>query len=66
MSRNKWNTHVYAAYCTLHLMYCMLCLESHAYTFALDPVGPEPKELPETAPAEETNPEQKQGKPRFI
>jgi hypothetical protein len=47
-------------------MYCMLCLESHAYTFALDPVGPEPKELPETAPAEETNPEQKQGKPRFI
>jgi hypothetical protein len=47
-------------------MYCMLCLESHAYTFVLDPVGPEPKELPETTPAEETNPEQKQGKPRFI
>jgi hypothetical protein len=47
-------------------MHCMLCLLSHTYTFALDPTKPKPEELPEPAPAEETNPEQEQGKFRCI
>jgi hypothetical protein len=51
-------------------MHCMLCLESHACTFALDPTEPEPEKLPELepAPAKETNleQEQEQGKPWFI
>jgi hypothetical protein len=47
-------------------MHYMLCLVSHTCTFALDPVEPEPEELPEPAPAEETNLEQEQGKPQCI
>jgi hypothetical protein len=35
----------------LHFM-----LVSHTYTFAIDPVEQEPEELPEPAPAKETNP----------
>jgi hypothetical protein len=70
MCQNRKNTYVYESYCTLHPMHCMLCLESHACTFALDPTEPEPEKLPELepAPAKETNPEQEQeqGKPWFI
>jgi hypothetical protein len=44
----------------------MFCLVSHTYTFALDPMEPELKELPEPALAEKTNPEQEQGKPQCI
>jgi hypothetical protein len=47
-------------------MHCMFCLVSHTFTFALDPVEQEPEELPEPAPAEETNLEQVQVKPRCI
>jgi hypothetical protein len=57
---------VLSQYCTLHPMHCMLCLESHACTFVLDPAEQEPEELQEPAPAKETNPEQEQGKPRCI
>jgi hypothetical protein len=39
-------------------MHCMLCSVSRTYTFVLDPAEPEPKELSEPAPVEETNPEQ--------
>jgi hypothetical protein len=38
-------------------------LVSHTCTFTLDPAEQEPEELPEPAPAEETNHEQEKGKP---
>jgi hypothetical protein len=38
-------------------------LMSHTCIFAIDPVEQELEELQEVAPAEETNPEQEQGKP---
>jgi hypothetical protein len=38
-------------------------LMSHTCIFAIDPVEQELEELQEAAPAEETNPEQEQGKP---
>jgi hypothetical protein len=53
-----------------HMALCTPCiafvLVSHTCIFAIDPVEPELKELQEPAPAEETNVEQKQGKPRCI
>jgi Ca2+/H+ antiporter len=41
-------------------------LVSHTYIFAIDPAELELEELQEPAPAEETNPEQEQGKPQCI
>jgi hypothetical protein len=41
-------------------------LVSHTCTCAIDLVEQEPEELPEPAPAEETNPKQEQGKPQCI
>jgi hypothetical protein len=38
-------------------------LVSHTRTFTIDPTEQEPEELPELAPAEETNPKQEEGKP---
>jgi hypothetical protein len=39
---------------------------SHTCIFVVDPVEQKPEELPESAPVEETNLEQEQGKPRCI
>jgi hypothetical protein len=47
-------------------MHYTLWVVPHACTFVLDPTEQEPEELSEPAPAEETNPEQEQGKPRCI
>jgi hypothetical protein len=41
-------------------------LESHTYTFALDPTKPEPEEQQEPAPVKDANPKQDQGKPQCI
>jgi hypothetical protein len=41
-------------------------LVSHTCIFAIDPAELELEELQEPAPAEETNPEQEQGKPQCI
>jgi hypothetical protein len=53
-----------------HIVLCTPCiifmLVSHTCTFTIDPVEQELKELQEPAPAEETNPEQEQGKPHCI
>jgi hypothetical protein len=45
----------------LHFM-----LMSHNCTLAIDPAEQGPKELPEPAQVDETNPEQEQGKPWCI
>jgi hypothetical protein len=47
-------------------VYYTLCLVSHTYTFVLDPAELELEEPLEPAPAEETDPEQEQGKPWCI
>jgi hypothetical protein len=47
-------------------MHYKLCVVSHTCTFVLDPMKPEPEELPEPASDEETNPEREQGKPQCI
>jgi hypothetical protein len=47
----------YIALCTPCIV---IMLESHTYTFALDPTEPEP------ALVEDANPEQDQGKPQCI
>jgi hypothetical protein len=53
-----------------HIALCTPCiafmLVSHTCIFALDLAEQELEELHEPAPAEETNPEQEQGKPRCI
>jgi hypothetical protein len=50
-----------------HIVLCTPCiifmLVSHTCIFVIDPTEPELEELPELAPAEETNPEQDEGKP---
>jgi hypothetical protein len=53
-----------------HIALCITCitfmLVSHTYIFLIDPVVQELEELQEPAPAEEANPEQEKGKPRYI
>jgi hypothetical protein len=44
-------------------MHGTLCFVFHTCTFVLDPTKPELEEPHESAPAEETNPEQEKGKP---
>jgi hypothetical protein len=41
-------------------------LVSHSLPTAIDPVKQEREEPPESAPVEDTNPEQDQGNPRYI
>jgi hypothetical protein len=47
-------------------MHCIICHCLILALFALDPAEPEPEELQEPAPVEDTNPEQYQGKSRCI
>jgi hypothetical protein len=53
-----------------HITICTPCivfmLVSHTYIFTIDHVGQGPEEPPEPIQVEDTNPEQEQGKPRWI
>jgi hypothetical protein len=47
-------------------MHCIICHCLILALFALDPMKSEHKELQESAPVEDANPEQDQGKPQCI